>query len=163
MRAIRTLIAIVFVGSIAATAAASPTAAQQQGTRCTIEFKLTASPGLSQQPSSGPFHTGGETGTIKCVDGRSGTFGSDGRYGTKDPATCTSGGEGWAVASFTIGNVNVKDTETVTFVGMSQGSLSGKFEGEKLSGNFTFTPTEGDCVNKPLAKGTIRADAVLKD
>lgn len=163
MRAIRTLITVLFVGSIASAGAALPTAAQQQGTRCTFEVVVSLSPGLSQQPSSGPYHTGGETGTIKCVDGRSGTFGSDGRYGTKEPVTCTSGGEGWGVSSFTMNNVNVKDSATIKFAGMSQGTTSGKFEGERLSGSYTYTPIDGDCFNKPLTKGTVRAEAILKD
>ena len=163
MRTVRMLSALFVVTFMASAGAASPTAAQQQATRCTVEVSIVASPGLSEQPSSGAFHSDGETGTIKCADGRTGTFGTDGRYGTKNPSTCTSGGEGWGVQTFTIKGVTVRDTFTFTNAGVSQGKLSGKSEGERLSGSFTVTPTDGDCFTKPMTKGTIKENAVLQN
>lgn len=136
-------------------------AAAQQGTRCTAEFEVTLSPGIGSEPVSGVFHTGGETGTFDC-GGRTGTAGVDGRYGTKDPDTCTSGGEGWVVQSFTIQGENIKNTATFEFGGLSGGFVSGTFDGERYSGTFTFTPTEGNCVTEPATKGAVRLDGTLR-
>jgi hypothetical protein len=163
MRTVRTLSALFVVAFMVSAGAASPTAAQQQGTRCVAEFSMVLSPGLSEKASAGAFHSGGETGTITCADGRKGTYGTDGRYGTKNPSTCSSGGEGWGVSSFTIKNANVKNTYTITFAGVSQGTVQGTIQGETFSGSFTFTPTEGDCFTKPMSKGTVRAEGILQD
>lgn len=163
MRTVRTLITVLIVGSLASAGGATVAAGQQSGTRCTAEFTITATPGISETPSSGPYHSKGEDGKMNCADGRTGTYGTDGRYGTKDPVTCSSGGEGWGVGSYTIAGVNTKDTYTVTFAGLSSGKLQGKFSGERFSGNFVYTPIEGDCVTKPMTKGTVRADGILLD
>ena len=56
---------------------------------------IVVSPGLSTEPNSGVYHSSQKTGTIECGDLK-GTFGIDGRYGTADPDSCQSGGEGWA-------------------------------------------------------------------
>jgi hypothetical protein len=69
-----------------------PTLADQ-GTRCTFDFEISFSPGLSMTPTTG---THGGTGPLTCdgvVNGEqptgSGTLTDDGRYGTKDPDTCS--------------------------------------------------------------------------
>src|ERR1051325_9165093 len=93
---------------------------------CTFEGDVTASPGLTTSPSSGTDTTNGETGTIACdgrVNGRQptgqGTWGLEGRYGTKDPDTCQSGGEGDAVMPITIptssGPEHIKNTFTYEY------------------------------------------------
>src|SRR5688500_3066873 len=114
MRTGRTLSALFVVAFMVSAGAASPTAAQQQGTRCVAELSMVLSPGLSEKAGTGAFPSGGETGTITGADGRKGTSGTDGRYGTTTPSTCSSGGEGWGVSSFTIKNANVKNTYTIT-------------------------------------------------
>ncbi len=162
MRVRSTLIATLVVVFIGSAATAPATAAEQASTKCTVEVVLVASPGLSQEPGSGAYHTGGETGKMSCADGRSGTYGTDGRYGTNKAATCSSGGEGWGVNSFTLDGTNVRDTYTIVFPGMSQGTLQGTFDGERISGSWTFTPTEGDCVTKPMSKGTLKIEGTLK-
>jgi hypothetical protein len=138
-----------------------PAAAQQQGTRCAAEYVVNLSPGLGSEPVSGVFHSDGESGTTDC-QGRRGTFGGDGRYGTKEPITCTSGGEGWGVHSFTIDGKTIKNTFTMEFGGISGGLSSGRFEGDRLSGTFTFAPVEGDCVTKPATSVRVHIDGLLK-
>ena len=162
MRVRTALVAAVVVVFIGSAASAATTAAEPAGTKCTVEVNLTASPGLSQEAGSGTYHTGGETGKMQCADGRSGTYGNDGRYGTGKPSTCSSGGDGWGVASFTLNGANVRDTYTIVFPGMNKGTLQGTFDGERYSGTWTFTPTEGDCVTKPMTKGTLKVDGTLK-
>src|SRR2546428_13331990 len=74
----------------------------KEGTRCKFEFEVVLSPGLWMSPNSGP-HATRDPGTLTCkglVNGkqptRAGTLGDEGRYGTKDPDSC-SGGEGYGV------------------------------------------------------------------
>lgn len=133
----------------------------QQGTHCTADFVVSLSPGIGSEPSSGVFHTGGETGTISCDGGGKGTAGVDGRYGTKDGDSCSAGGEGWGVQSFTIGSDNIKNSITFDFGGLSGGLVNGKFDGERFSGTFTFTPTKGDCVTSPATEGAVKLDGVM--
>jgi hypothetical protein len=137
-----------------------PAAAQQQGIRCAADYVANLSPGIGSEPVSGVFHSDGESGTIDC-EGRKGTFGGDGRYGTKDPVTCTSGGQGWGVNSFTIDGKTVKNTFTMEFGGISGGFVTGRFEGDRMSGTFTFTPIEGDCVSQPATSGRVQIDGLL--
>ena len=159
MRA-RHCVSIVFVLAIASVAVV-PAVAQQEGTRCTAEYVANLSPGIGSEPVSGVFHSDGEDGTIDC-QGRKGTLGGDGRYGTKDPDTCTSGGEGWGVNSFTIDGRTVKNTFTMEYGGISGGLVTGRFEGDRMSGTFTFTPIDGDCVTKPATSGRVQIDGLLK-
>jgi hypothetical protein len=162
MRIRTTLVATLVLMFAGSGATATTTAAGQADTKCTVEVIIGVSPGLSQEASSGPYHTDGETGRMRCADGRSGTYGTDGRYGTEQPATCSSGGEGWGVNSYTLDGANVRDTYTIVFPGMSQGTLQGSFDGERFSGTWTFSPTEGDCVTKPMSRGTLKIDGTLK-
>ena len=162
MRVRTTLVATLAVMFVGSAATAATTAAAPADTKCTVEVLVGVSPGLSQEPSSGRYHTGGETGTMHCADGRSGTYGTDGRYGTEKAATCSSGGEGWGVQSYTLDGANVRDTYTIVFPGMSQGTVQGTFDGERFSGTWTFSPTEGDCVTKPMSKGTLKVEGILK-
>jgi hypothetical protein len=160
MRA-RHCILIAFV-LVMASVGVVPAAAQQQGTRCAAEYVVKLSPGLGTEPTSGVFHSDGESGTIDCR-GRRGTFGGDGRYGTKDPMTCTSGGEGWGVHSFTIDGNTIKNTFTMEIGKISDSPTGGRFEGDRLSGTFTVTPVEGDCVTKPATSVRVQIDGLLKD
>ena len=136
-----------------------PAAAGQHEVRCTADYVVALSPGLGAEPSSGVFHSDGESGTIDC-QGRRGTFGGDGRYGTKGPMTCTSGGEGWGVHSFTIDGETIKNSFTMEIGKIPDGL--GRFEGDRLSGTFTVTPVEGDCVTKPASRVRARIDGRLK-
>jgi len=147
---------------VMASVGAVPAAAQQHGTRCTADYIANLSPGLGSEPTSGVFHSDGESGAIDC-QGRRGTLGGDGRYGTKDPATCTSGGEGWGVISFTIDGKTIKNAFTMEFGGISGGLITGRFKGDRMSGTFTFTPVEGDCVTKPASSGRVQIDGLLKN
>jgi len=135
------------------------TADAQQGTHCTAEFIVTLDPGLGTEPSSGTFNTpGGEAGTVNCDGGGKGTAGADGRYGTKDGDSCSAGGEGWTVHSFTIDGKSVKNIATYEFGGLSGGVVRGRFDGDRYSGTLTFTPTKGDCVTGPITEGNVKLD-----
>lgn len=139
-----------------------PAGAQTQ-TSCKGQYVVTLSPGIGSEPvEHGEFGSGGETGTITCDDGRTGTLGVDGRYGTGGPTSCTSGGEGWGVFSYTIDGKTMKDTFTMDFGGVEQGFISGRFTGKRLAGTFTFTPTTGNCATEPATRGDVRVDGVLK-
>lgn len=161
MRA-RHCIFISFVFVMASVGVVPAGAQQQQGIPCTADWVVSLSPGIGSDPVSGAWHSGGETGTVDC-QGRKGTFGGDGRYGTKDPDSCTSGGEGWGVHSFTLQGESIKSTMTYDFGGISGGIVSGRFQGERLSGTFTFTPVEGDCVKNPATKGKVHIEGTLKN
>jgi hypothetical protein len=72
----------------------------EKGAHCFIDKDDTLSPGLSLEPSSGTATTPAP-GIIEChgkVNGfdptGDGQVTEDARYGTKDPDTCQSGGEG---------------------------------------------------------------------
>lgn len=158
MRARQTILIVcaLFMASVAVV----PAGAAEKGVPCTADFVVSLTPAMGADPVAGSWHSGGETGTIDC-QGRKGTFGGDGRFGTKDPDTCTSGGEGWGVHSLTIQGKNTKSTFDYDFGGFSNGLVSGKFQGESLSGTFTFTPVEGDCVKTPASKGKVHIDGTL--
>ncbi len=142
-------------------AGATAPAEAQQGTKCTGTFDVSLSPGIGSEPSSGSFNSGGETGTISCDGGGKGTAGVDGRYGTKDGDTCSDGGEGWGVQSFTMGKDNLKNSITFEFGGLSGGLVNGTFDGDHFSGTFTFTPTKGDCVTTPATEGRVNFEGVM--
>ncbi len=120
---------------------------------CTAEGDFTVTPGLSTSPTSGTFTTGGETGTLSCKGGGKGTMGFDGKYGTKDPDSCGSGGEGTAksVYKFSDGSEVTDDVE-YTSGPFEGGALGGSFKGARSSGTFEVTSIEGDCVTKPITK-----------
>src|SRR5262245_61192504 len=88
------------------TTATGPAAHAAEATTCTYEGDFTASPGLSAQGSSGDVGTNPD-GKATCngkVNGKQptgpGTFSTKARYGTKDPDTCQSGGEGEGVSIY---------------------------------------------------------------
>lgn len=142
----------------------------EKGTRCTFEFEVTLSPGLSMSPSSGT-HRG--TGPLTCdglVNGKqptgTGTLTDDGRYGTKDPDTC-SGGEGDGVDTMKIptqdGIETVISEFTFTYPRPSTkgGVAGGEFKGTHFTGSFEFTPMEGDCISAPVTKVRVFGEGVL--
>lgn len=143
----------------------------QPGTRCTFDFELTLSPGLSMSPTTGS-HSG--TGPITCdglVNGQqptgNGTLTDDGRYGTKDPDTC-SGSEGDGTDTIEvptaagIETVISRYTYTAGDRVPTQGGLAaGSFKGTRFTGTFEFTPLEGDCVTAPVTKVRLFGEGVL--
>jgi hypothetical protein len=139
------------------------TAGGAEEMRCTFELDVTVSPGLTAQGSSGKFSSGGETGTINCK-GKRGPMGTDGKYGTKDPDSCSSGGEGTGVHNITLGSQKTASNFTFTYGELSTkgGVVSGKFDGDRFTGTFEFTPTEGDCFTKPMSKAHVEGEGVLR-
>ncbi len=149
---------VVAVATWAIPGMVTPVAGQAEST-CTGEHDFTLSPGLSNSPSSGTFTTDGETGTIDC-QGEKGTWGFAGAYGTKDPDTCTSGGEGTVTHAVTLADgKHITEDGTFTYGAAQSGVFGGSFETPHMSGDFEVTPTEGDCVTAPITK----AHAVFKN
>jgi len=134
----------------------------EKGAHCFIDKDDTLSPGLSLQPSSGTATTPAP-GIIEChgkVNGfdptGDGQVTEDSRYGTKDPDTCQSGGEGdgkFVVTIPTSGGVQ-KFVAPFTFTygepSTHGGVVGGRLTGDGVTGTFDITPKEGDCVTKPI-------------
>jgi hypothetical protein len=143
------------------------------GTTCTMEGDVVASPGVSTSPSSGTLNSD-KDGIISCdgpVNGKQptgpGTMTVDGRYGTKDPDTCQSGGEGEGVQIITIptsdGPEQFKNTITWTYGALQAGApFSSTFEGDRMSGTMEVTPIDGDCASKPVTKFHVKGQATLR-
>lgn len=159
------------IGSITTTTATAR--AVEDGTPCTLEVDLVASPGISTQESSGRVTSYGETGTISCdgkVNGKQttgpGTLGWEGRYGTQGGDTCSSGGEGDGVWSFTVptsgGTEHVDQAVTLTYGPLRGGVFAVEFRSERFSGTGEVTPLEGDCVTKPITKVHFKGEGVLR-
>jgi hypothetical protein len=146
----------------------------QEATHCTFEFEVVLSPGLSMTTPSSGTHRSSDPGPLQCeglVNGKqpigSGTLGVEGRIGTKDGATCM-GGEGDGVDTLRIptaaGFETVLSEFTFTFGGKvpTHGGLAaGEFEGNRFTGTFEFTPTEGDCVTAPVTKAHVSGEGVI--
>lgn len=146
----------------------------QESTRCTFEFEVILSAGLSFSGTSGT-HGSGSPGTLNCkglVNGKqptaSGTLGEEGRYGTVDPDTCQAGGEGDGVDTLRVptaaGFETVVSEFTFTFgkrVPTHGGLAAGEFKGTHFTGTFEFTPTEGDCITKPVTKARVVGEGII--
>jgi hypothetical protein len=94
-------------------------------------------------------------------------MGLDGRYGTKDPDTCQSGGEGDAVMTMTIptssGPEHIKNTFTYEYGAFrTDGPFSVTFHGDRMSGTAEVQPTDGDCASKPVTKYHVKGKGILK-
>lgn len=150
----------------------APTAQAKDQTPCSFKFDADVNPGLSDAPSSGTVTSKGETGTVTCqgkVNGKSvtgpGTFGTDGKYGTTDPDTCTSGGEGNGTMDLTVptddGPQHVTAPYNFTYGALQNGVLAVTFKGETWSGTAEVRPTKGDCVSVPLSKMTAEGKGTL--
>ena len=170
---VRRMSLIIALALVSGPAISTATAASG-GTQCTWEFDVVASPGLSTNPSSGTVVTNGETGTSSCdgpVNGSKptgpGKSGYDGRYGTKDPDTCQSGGEGAGTFTITVptsaGDQRISDADnTYTYGGFKAGSpFSGEFKGSRMSGTFDVQPLDGDCASKPVTKFRVNGKITL--
>jgi hypothetical protein len=159
-RARRAVLGALIAASWAVSGVSTPVAGQESGS-CTAEADFTISPGLSTSGTSGTFTTGGDTGTFDCKDQGKGTLAFAGNYGTKDPDSCSSGGEGTSTNSFKFsdGGGEVADNVEFTYGPFQGGVLGGSFKGARTSGTFEVTAIEGDCVTKPITK----AHASFKD
>ena len=135
-------------------------AAAEKTESCTAEADFVITPGLSTNPSSGTFTTGDTPGTLKCKSGASGTIAFNGKYGTKDPDSCSSGGEGTASDTYKFSDGStVTDDVDITYGPFQGGALGGSYKGSRSSGTFEVTSIDGDCVSKPIT----RAHGVLKN
>lgn len=164
-----------------ATAGAGP------GTECRFGAEFTITPGLSATPNSGSFRSVPGMGRVDC-DGPvrgvqptgTGSFSAIGRYGTTDPDSCLSGGEGTAVQFFVLPTTRgqLAFTNTTTFIWrplpgpdgqeqvplrrwLSGALISGRFEGDAGSGTFDVVALEGDCFTAPVTRVLFTARAVF--
>jgi hypothetical protein len=150
-----------------------PVSAREAGAPCTFEVDVTLSPGLSREPSSGTFDSGGETGRADCqgdvggqpVTGR-GTFGAEGRYGIDgDGDHCRSReGRGDGTAHLTIpvegGNQHVDDPFTMTYR-VDGRSVVGEITGRRFTGTFDITKADGDCLWRPITRIRLKGKGLL--
>jgi hypothetical protein len=131
---------------------------------CFIDKDDVLSPGLSLSPSSGTAVTP-EPGIIEChgkVNGAApsgdGTVTEVARYGTKDPDTCTSGGEGDGKFDISIPTSAGVQTFSAVFTftygepSTRGGVVAGKLSGKGFHGTFDATPKKGDCVTAPVTR-----------
>jgi hypothetical protein len=150
------LLAVGFVGSVLMTTPAS--SAQKKGPECTGRAVMTFTPGLSEEPTSGT-HSGrdGEADCQGQVDRPLGPMATawEGRFGTQDPDTCAKGGEGWGMATQTLGSADDEAVFTFQYFAMAKGVISGVFQGDYFSGTFQLKPLEGDCVSSPVTKAEL--------
>jgi hypothetical protein len=168
-------VALTFFGATGGTVSAGT----QSEAQCAFAADIVLSPGLSLQSSSGTMTTGGPTATEDCtgpVNGHdingSAVFSGDYRYGTRHPDSCAAGlmgdGEGTGIEYRTYpttgGEQRVTDRMTFHYGQPSTrgGVISGTFEGEHCSGTFELTPTEGDCVTRPITKAHVTGHEVFR-
>lgn len=142
-------------------------------TTCMVDHSPTLKPGLAAQGSSGTFEDL-VLGTISC-DGPAGgvtptgpgTLYDKGNYGTKDPDSCFGGGEG--EGSYTVvfptadGERTLVLPFTVTFGDPSTngGVVGVHVRGDGWGGDLGATPTEGDCITKPVTKVRVAGKVVF--
>ena len=161
----------VFVGGgLMAVPAGGASGGPQAETVCTngqSRETITFTPGVSETPSAGFWFSSGELGTEQCTGpvldyeptGPVTIRHHGGRFGTTDPDTCSTGGEGWGVATHTIptkdGTKTIVNTFTFTYGGLHHGGITGTFDGDYYSGTVAFEVLEGDCVTTPITKARI--------
>ena len=138
--------------------------ANRKDAECFISKDDVLSPGLSLTPSSGSAVTP-EAGAIEChgkINGAAptgdGTVTEVARYGTKDPDTCTSGGEGDGKMDISVPTDAGVQSFTITFTftygepSTRGGVVAGKFAGKGFRGTFDATPEKGDCISAPVTR-----------
>lgn len=170
----RSVVVMAVAVLVSATGVMQP-AGGQDVTHCTFSFEVTLSPGLSSSGTSGTHSSSGEVGILDCdgpVNGHeptgAGTIGDEGRYGTADPDTCASGGEGDGVDTITVptadGPQRILSDFTFTYGDLSTkgGVVHGEFTGTRFSGTFEFTPTAGDCVTSPVTRAAVIGEGLLR-
>lgn len=144
-RAHRAIFGVLIVAAWAVPSVFTPVAAESNS--CTAEGDFTVKPGLSTTPSSGSFSS--EPAALNCK-GPEGTMTFAGKYGTKDPDSCSSGGEGTSTNTYKFTDGTVTDEVEFTYGPFQGGALGGSFKGSRSSGTFEVTSLEGDCVSKPI-------------
>lgn len=167
MRRATSLISTIVLGCLAF---GVPPARAADEVHCVSVHDATITPGLSVQPSSGTATIRG--GSMEChgpVNGQTptgiGGYEEDFRYGTKDPDTCQQGGEGEGVfrafVPTTGGEQRLDAPFTLTYGDLSSsnpGSVTAEFQGEGVHGTAVVTPTEGDCVVRPITRVRVKAE-----
>lgn len=150
-KARRAIFATLIVAAWAVPGVSTPVIAEATAA-CTAEGDFVVNPGLSTNGSSGSFAS--DPGTLECKDGGKGSIEFKGNYGTKDPDTCTSGGEGngTTIYRFADGKTVTDDGIEFTYGPFQGGALGGSWKGKSSSGTFEVTSLDGDCVSKPITK-----------
>lgn len=152
-KAVLLAIMVATIGSLAGapTVRAQTTSAS---TDCVIQVSVTLSPGISATPSTGTITSDGETGTLKCGK-TTGTYGVRARYGTDHPVSCSTFGGGEGTQTYTIDTKTSSEAMTFKVTKFEDGAASGTVKGDKVSGPFEATPTEGNCVSAPVTKAHV--------
>jgi hypothetical protein len=142
----------------------TPASGEEKPTTCTAPVVAEFIPGLSSEPSRGSYYVSSD-GPMTCdgpVQGEMqtgpGDYQSAGRIGTKDPDSCTDGGEGWGsnrlVVPTATGDKIIRSAFTFVYGGVENQLFSGTWEGDYTSGTLRMTQaTKGDCVTAPLQEG----------
>jgi hypothetical protein len=163
----------IVAAALVVAAAVSTSASAAAETHCRFSATITLTPGLAVVPSSGTFTTGGQTGVVHCdgpvrgiVPTGPGTLGVDGRYGTEDPDSCLTGGEGDGRFSFTFptasGVGKRSNTFTFTYGLFNVGGPGAGFSGEGFSGSLDeVSPEEGDCLTRPVTRISLRGHGTI--
>lgn len=170
MGIVRTLVAVALLAGTLST----PGAAADAPTRCTAELaRVSIDPGVGAEPSSGTFQNE-EEGVIECdgpVNGKPttgpGVWTADvGYYGTEDPDSCTTGGEGDFIMAFTFPTADGPERfgthATFTYGALQSGVIGGEFRGNNADGTFTVSPRQGDCATAPITLISVDFQLVLK-
>ena len=143
----RVILGALIVAAWAVPSVSTPVVAESMS--CTAEGDFTVNPGLSANPSSGSFSS--DPAPLNCK-GIKGTMTFAGNYGTKDPDSCSSGGEGTSTTTYKFTDGTVTDEVQFTYGPFQGGALGGSFKGPRSSGTFEVTSLEGDCVSRPITK-----------
>jgi hypothetical protein len=136
----------------------------RKNAECFIDKDNVLSPGVSLNGSSGTAVTP-EPGVIEChgkVNGAAptgdGQVTEDAHYGTKDPDTCTSGGEGVGRMDISVPTTAGVQSFSISFTftygepSTRGGVVAGKFTGKGFHGTFDITPKKGDCLTAPITR-----------
>ena len=137
---------------------------KRKDAECFLSMNEVLSPGLSLTPSSGTAVTS-EPGDVEChgkVNGAAptgdGQVNGAARYGTKDPDTCTSGGEGDGKFDISVPTSAGVQTFTAVYTftygepSTRGGVVAGKLQGKGFHGTFDVTPEKGDCISAPVTR-----------
>lgn len=143
-----------------------PARAYYTPTVCSVTLDPVLDPGLSATGSSGTVESSVAPGAVDCDGGTihgqtvsaPGTFALDGHYGTADPDSCLTGGEGTGLVAFTVptygGPQTVTDAVTFTYAPLQDKKvMGGSWQGEATAGTFEISmPTSGECLTGPASR-----------
>ncbi|MGQ0625119.1 MAG: hypothetical protein ACT4PP_10800 [Sporichthyaceae bacterium] len=147
-------------------------AAPAKATTCKVDARLAVLPGIGIEPGAASYYSK-RGGTVICdgkVKGQTvtgpGVYRSSGRFGTEDPDSCATGGEGWGdfqiVFPTSAGKVELRSAFTFVYGAIKSDSpITGTVEGDFFEGKFTLLPVKGDCVTAPITLSRVTGTITL--